>query len=213
MKASIWLQSLFDSKLDDRPIVFDPPAWVSIVVVITFTCTIGLAIFIYFSPILAALLALVAVISLLAWLRNGYAYPITRRILPLYIIVVVVNLLHGAEQYKAGYVSVLKQLFPVVHASRPLLTDTHYTVVFSLLSSTLLLLGAAGIFYQTRLGSYIAWLGFIGCLLFPCSHFILSLISGHWIYLPGMMMAPVLMSLSMMGIHGLLFRHPTGIEQ
>ncbi len=194
------LLRLFDSRLDDAHVPFDPPRWINIVTVLSLVGTMLLAVFIYLGVVLAVLALLTTVLAVGAWLGNGYAQPISRRILPIHIIAVIANLLQGAEQHAGQYALVIQTLFPALIQESNRLTNENFAAVFSLTTASMFLGGAAMVFYQARVGGFVAWWLFMWSILFPVSHYLLPLFSASgFSYVPGMITAPLTMAVGVIG--------------
>lgn len=195
------LLRLFDSRLDDEPVPFDPPRWINIVAVVSLFGTMLLAVFIYLGVVLAVLALLTTVLAVGAWLRHGYLQPISRRILPIHIVAVILNLLQGAEQHAGQYARVLEALFPALLQEPNILTNQSFAAVFSLTTAALFLGGAAVVFYQARVGGFVTWWLFLWSILFPVSHFLLPLFSeSGYGYVPGMITAPFTLAAGVIGM-------------
>ena len=178
---------VFDSYLDDTPIPFRPPPWVSIVAVVALTLTLLLAIFIYLGVWLAVIATLSAVIAFGLWLKVGYRGPISRRALPGHVLLIIALLVHGAEQLAGGYAAVVTAAFPGLVQPANVITDASLALSLSLSATVIWLVGGAFAFYQARVGGYIILLLAVWGLAFPLSHVALPLLSGTapW-WIPGM---------------------------
>ncbi len=195
------LKLLIGSQLNDDPVRFDPPLWINIIGVIAAVTTLALVVLIYFSPILAGMFILVGAGAFAKWLQTGYRQPVTRTVLPVYILSIIALLAHGAEQRWSGYAGALQKLFPSLISSTNILSDFSFTAAFSLFGTSIFLFAAATIFYRTKIGGYAAWFLFLWCLVFPLSHFVAPLLSSNgWTYVPGMWTAPFVMALAVLGI-------------
>lgn len=146
------LTSIFDSHLDVDTVVFHPPPWVSVVAVVVLTLTLLLAVFIYLGIWLASIITLSAVIAFVLWLRVGYISPINRRSLPGHILLIVVLLVHGAEQFRGGYADVVVTSFPNLIQPPNIIADGSLARSLSLSATVIWLLGAAMALYHARVG-------------------------------------------------------------
>ena len=197
--------NLLESSLDDTHIAFIPPRWISVVAILSLAITMLLAIFIYFGIVLVVLTLATAVLAFTAWLKVGYAQPISRRVLPIYILVIIANLFQGAEQHAGQYAMVLGELFPTLIQDTNVLTNFNFAAVFSLTTTAFYLLGGAIVFYQVRVGGFLVWWLFLWSIIFPASHFVLPLFSvAGFGYVPGMLTSPITILLSVTGIRFVL---------
>jgi len=195
------INKILNSNLDDSYIPFDPPKWVNVVAILSVVITIMLAILIYFGVLLAILTSLTAAIAMLAWLRKGYTTPLSRRILPVYILAIIINLVQGAEQHAGHYFTLLGTSFPNIVQVNSVSSDMQFAAVFSFATAAIYLFGATAIFYQTKIGSFLVWWIFSWSVIFPASHFLLPLISESGpALLPGIITAPFSIFIAATGI-------------
>jgi hypothetical protein len=80
--------------------------------VLSLLTTLVVAGYIYLGFLVTFLVMLAGFLALLAWYGTTYRQPRKRRILPLYITLIIVLLLQGFEQWYFGYPEVIKTLFP-----------------------------------------------------------------------------------------------------
>jgi len=194
------LTQLFKSRLTDDPIPFQPPLWINAVAVLAILGTLCLAVYIYMGAPLALTLAFTSAIAVTLWLKTTYRVFQSRRILPLYIFTILAQLVQGAEQHWGDYGTAVSLGWQIP------ITSTNFTLYFTLTAVAFYLLGAAIIFYQTKLGGFIAWWLFLWSIIYPASHYLLAL-STHqpgFTYIPGMLSSPLLVMLGIIGIRWIL---------
>ncbi len=192
------LTVIFDSHLDDEPIAFHPPQWISIVAVLALTLTLLLAVFIYLGIWLAIIATLSSVIAFGLWLRFGYNVPISRRALPGHILLITALLIHGAELFAGGYANVVTAAFPHLIQPPNIITDASIALSLSLSATVIWLIGGAFAFYHARAGGFVVLLLAVWSVIFPLSHFAIPLLSAFtaaWV--PGMATAPLIIVLSL----------------
>lgn len=189
---------LFDSYLDDAPVAFHPPPWVSIVAIVSLTITVLLAMLIYLGIWISGLATLSAVIAFGLWLRLGYAIAISRRALPGHILLIIAMLLHGAELYAGGYASSVIAAFPHFVQPPNIITDASLAMTLSLSATVIWLLGGALVFYQIRVGGFILLLLTTWSVVFPLGHLVLALATSLWV--PGMASGAIPVILALMSI-------------
>ena len=194
------LSQLLKSQLTDQPIAFQPPRWINAVAVVATFGTLCLATYIYFGAPLALTLTITAATATALWLKTTYRVSQSRRILPLYIFTILAQLVQGAEQHWGNYSTAVSLGWKIP------ITSASFTLSFTLTAVAFYLLGAAIIFYQTKLGGFIAWWLFLWSLIYPTSHFFLMLLTPQpgFSYIPGMVSAPVLILLGITGIRWIL---------
>lgn len=206
------LTSPFDSDLNDEPIMFCPPPWVSMVAVLALTLTLLLAVFIYLGIWLGMIVTFSAVIAFGLWLRVGYTVPVSRRSLPGHVLLIVALLIHGAEQLAGGYADVVITAFPNLIQPPNIITDASIALSLSLSATVIWLLGGALAFYHARIGGFVVLLLAVWSIVFPLSHLAIPFLSDsapRWI--PGMatsLIVAVLALLSLRFILNNLLRRP-----
>lgn len=187
--------------LDDEPLLFCPPRWVSILAVLSICGTLLLAVYIYFAWIVALLFGLISAVALFAWLRTGYCQPARRRILPVYILSVIAMLVHYSELHNGVYVEHLISMFPEVFGDKPGFSQYWFILTFLLMPASVFLWAAVGIFYHKLIANYVMWWLYIWCIVFPVSHYVLPVFSaGPYGYMPGMYSAPLIVLVGLAGI-------------
>ena len=166
------LSKYLDSSLTDEPIRYAPPRWLTIVAAVSLTLTAFLALFIYLGPIIAGLFLLSGIIAFLHWLSHGYVKPITRRVIPAFVLLIVINLPQAAEQMAGSYAPTIAAMFPSLVSPANAMSDSAFITAFPLTSTSLWLLTGALVFYQARLGGYLVILLAVWSIIFPISHFV-----------------------------------------
>lgn len=198
----------FDSYLDDRPIPFRPPPWVSIVAVVALTLTVLLAVFIYLGVWLAVIATLSAVTAFGLWLKVGYAVPVSRRALPGHILLIIALLAHGAEQLAGGYAFVVTSAFPNLVQPPNIITDASLALSLSLSATVLWLIGGAFAFYHVRVGGYVILLLAVWSVIFPLSHLAIPILSdtAPW-RIPGIASGVFIVVLAVAFLRSILAQH------
>jgi len=171
------LALLFDSNLDDAPIAFHPPPWVSIIAVVALSLTTLLAIFIYLGVWIVIWATLATAIAFGLWLRIGYAHPLSRRALPGHVLLIVVQLMQGAALLSGGYAEAVITALPGLIQPPNILTNASIALSLSLSASVIWLLGGAFAFYHIRVGGFVVLLLAVWSIVFPLSHIAMPLVS------------------------------------
>jgi hypothetical protein len=194
------VSQLLKSQLTDDPIPFQPPPWINPVAVLAILGTLCLAVYIYMGAPLALTLAFTSAIATILWLKTTYHVFQSRRILPLYIFTILAQLVQGAEQHWGDYSTAVSVGWQIP------ISSINFTLYFTLTAVAFYLLGAAIIFYQTKLGGFITWWLFLWSIIYPASHFLLPLstLQPEFTYIPGMISSPLLVILGIIGIRWIL---------
>jgi hypothetical protein len=175
--------------MSEEPLKLDVPPWVWPLVVMAFVITAWAGLYIHLGGLVTAPVIGAALLALLAWRATTYRQPRARRVLPLFIVLVIVLVLQGLEQWLLGYADALAALFPLQFAGPVTASERMHLGVFTLASTTLYLVAAVGIFFHHPLGNYGAWLvatvAVVGGLALP----LLQGAGAGFGYLPGMAMA------------------------
>ena len=180
------------------------PRWVWPLVVLALVLTAWAALFICFGAIVTAPVVLAAAAAFGLWMTSTYRQPRFRRILPLYITLVIVLMLLGLEQWSLGYSEILAAMFPAHFAAPVLWSPRLHLGVFTLGFTTIFLFASVGIFFHHPLGNYAAWLLMMTAVIGGLWLFLAPLAAGRIAYLPGMGMAAVAMVLGVVGALRLL---------
>ncbi|MEZ4869514.1 MAG: hypothetical protein R3C14_49780 [Caldilineaceae bacterium] len=186
--------------MTEETITLEVPPWVYRLSVITILITLGAAGYIYTGWLITAPVLVTGVGALLAWSRTTYRQPRKRRILPLYIALVIGLLLQALEQWYFGYAGRLLALFPA-HFAPPIHYDGKlHLFLFGLCAISLFLLAGMGIFFHHPLGNYVGWFAMLHGIVSGALIFGLPLLGGAgFTYMPGMLSALVVIVLGVMG--------------
>jgi hypothetical protein len=186
--------------MSEETITLEVPPWVYRLSVITILITLGAAGYIYTGWLVTAPVLLAGFSALLAWSRTTYLRPRRRRILPLYITLVVVLVLQGMEAWYFGYVGRLLTLFPASFAPPIYYSETIHIAVFTFGAISLFLLAAAGIFFHHPLGNYVGWFVLLYGVVSGLLLFALPPLAGvGFQYMPGMISGLLAIVLGVLG--------------
>lgn len=196
--------------MTEEDITLEIPPWVYPMMVLSILITLGAAGYIYLGFLITGPVILAAFLALVAWYGTTYRQPRRRRILPLYIALIIVLLLQGVEQWYFGYPDVLKSLFPASFEPPVVFNEAIFLSIFIFGGTTLFLFAAVGIFFHHPLGNYVGWFMMVHAVLGGL--FLLSwpLLAGQMHYLPGMMSAPLAI---LLGLRGILHLSKTTVMQ
>ena len=186
--------------MTEEDITLEVPPWVYPLVVISILITLGAAGYIYTGWLVTAPVMLAGFLALVAWYGTTYRNPRKRRILPLYIALVIVLLLQGFEQWYFGYTDVLKTLFPTSFVPPVVFNDSIFLSIFTFGGTVLFLFAAVGIFFHHYLGNYVGWFIMVHASISGLFLLALPLLAGQVQYVPGMISAPLSIVLGGVGI-------------
>lgn len=158
---------VFHSILDDRPIPFAPPAWVSAVAAASLSLTALVAIFVYLGIWFGSLSTVAVFCSFVIWLKIGYHRPITRRALPNHILLVIANLVFWADLTASNYATVVTQTFPGLNQPANAITDFSFAISIGLGGTCVWLFGCGLAFYHVRTGGYAMVLLSVWSIILP----------------------------------------------
>lgn len=183
--------------MNEAELHLDVPPWVYPLAVVTQLLTALAAGYVYLGSLVTFPVIAAATAALLLWLRTSYRDPRRRTFMPLYLVLLVIVLAQGLEQWHFGYVATLHRLFPGSFEPPVVFTEKIQLAVFTLAAVSLYLIGALGLFFHHPLGNYTAWLlvcqSVIGC----ATLFALGFWSGHFQYIPGMAAGTVALALGL----------------
>jgi len=186
--------------MSEETITLEVPPWIYRLSVIAILITLGAAGYIYTGWLVTAPVLVTGVGALLAWSRTTYRQPRKRRILPLYITIMIGLLLQQVEQWYFGYAGRLLALFPGHFAPPIHYDDTLHLLIFGLCAISLFLLAGMGIFFHHPLGNYMGWFVMLHGIVTGVLIFVLPLLGGAaFHYMPGMISALVVIALGVMG--------------
>jgi membrane-associated HD superfamily phosphohydrolase len=186
--------------MTEEEITLEIPVWVYPLMVLALLITLSTAGYIYLGFLVTAPVMLAGFLALVAWYGTTYRQPRKRRILPLYIALIIVLLLQGLEQWYFGYPEVIKTLFPASFAPPVVFTETIFLSIFVFGATTLFLFAAVGIFFHHHLGNYVGWFMMVYAVIGGLLLLGWPLLAGQLDYLPGMVMAPLGILMGLMGI-------------
>jgi hypothetical protein len=189
--------------MTEEEITLEIPLWVYPLLVIALLITLGVAGYIYLGFLVTAPVMLTGFLAHVAWYGTTYRQPRKRRILPLYIALIVVLLLQGLEQWYFGYPEVLKTLFPASFEPPIVFNETIFTSVFVFGGTTLFLFAAVGIFFHHHLGNYMGWFMMVYAVIGGLLLWGWPLFAGQLGYLPGMVSALPAILMDVVGINRL----------
>jgi hypothetical protein len=186
--------------MTEEDITLEIPLWVYPLTVVAILITLGLAGYIYLGWLVTLPVMLTGFLALAAWYGTTYWQPRQRRILPLYIALIVVLLLQGAEQWYFKYPEVIQTLFPASFGPPLVFNESIFMAVFVLGATTLFLFAAVGIFFHHPLGNYMSWFVMLHAVMGGLLLWSWPLLAGQMQYLPGMVSAIPAILLGMRGI-------------
>jgi hypothetical protein len=179
--------------------------WVAAAIV-----TAAIATWVYFGTIIAAIWSLALASAFVIWTRTSLRRPLSRRVVPVYVLGVAILVAHGGEQFLNNYAATLNRMFPDSFSEPVMFTDRASFVIFPMAATVLFLLGGAAILFHHPFGNYCAWLLFTILIVIPASHFVLFLSAGERAYVPGMWSALVAIPFGVWGLRHLLTNRTDG---
>lgn len=185
--------------MNEDDLSLEVPRWVYPLGVGTQLCTALAAGYAYLGMLLTAPVVLAGAAAFAAWLATSYRDPRRRRILPLYLGLVVVLLLQGLEQWQFGFARAVPQLFPASFAAPVVFDEKIQLAVFTLAAVTLYLLGALGLFFHHPLGNYMGWFVMAYAVVGGLALFAMAFAGGRVHYIPGMASACIAIPLGIAG--------------
>ena len=126
-------------QLDDEPLRLQTPRWVHLLLVLSSLVTLAAAGYIHVGSLLTAFVLSAGVAALLGWRATTYNHPASRRVLPWYILTVIVLLLHYGEAWYFGYAEALTARFADVFAPPVVFNEAIYLSIFPLAGTALYL--------------------------------------------------------------------------
>lgn len=130
--------------------------------------------------------------------------------MPIFILLVIVSIIQILEQWYFEYPATIKSLFPSSFESPVIFNETIFISIFLFCGTTLYLLGAFGIFFHHPLGNFVAWFLMIFSLINSLDILIMPFLAGSIQYLPGMIVAPFIIVLSIVGMIQLIKKTEKG---
>lgn len=190
--------------LTDEPLRLRVPWQIHLLTVAATGITALIASWMYFGPVLAAIWGTAVAGAVVMWVRTTLRRPASRRVLPWYVLAIVVLLAHSTEQWWYGYPQTLARLFPEAFAPPVHFTDRASIVIFPFVSTALFLLGGAALFFHHPLGNFCGWLLVSLMIVVPVSHAVLALAAARIQYIPGMWTAPLVLVVGVLGARQLV---------
>ena len=173
----------------------DVPRWVYPLAVVTQLFTALAAGYVYVGSLITFPVIAAGAAALVLWLRTSYRDPRRRTFLPLSLVLLVLVLAQGLEQWHFGYAATLHRLFPGSFEAPVVFTEKIHLAVFALAAVSLYLLGALGLFFHHPLGNYMAWLLVCEAAVGGATLLAMSFACGNFHYIPGMVTGAVAMVL------------------
>lgn len=184
--------------MSEEALTLEVPRWVWPLVVLALLFTAWAALYIYLGSLATGPVVAAAIVAFAFWMATTYRQPRARRVLPGHIVLLIVLVLQGMEQWAFGYAGRIAGQFPQLFAPPVIWSAELQLGVFTLGTATLLLFAAVGIFFHHPLGNYGAWLGcslaVVGGLSLYGSQALVTGLS----YMPGMAMALVAIVLGLL---------------
>lgn len=196
--------------LTDEPWRLHVPLQIHVLWVIAAVITAAIATWVYFGTIIAVVWGLSLMAAAVTWTRTSLHRPLSRRVVPVYVLGIVVLVVHGGEQFYSEYAATLNQMFPDFFAEPVMFTDRASFVIFPMAATVLFLLGGAALLFHHPLGNYCAWLLFTILVVIPTSHFVLAVAADEWVYVPGMWSAIAAIPLGVWGLRHLITNRTEG---
>lgn len=185
--------------MTEEDLSLDVPRWVYPLGVLTQLFTALAAGYVYLGMLLTAPVILAGFLALALWLASTYRDPRRRSVLPLYLLVVVLLLLQGLEQWKFGFAHVVPNLFPASFAAPVVVNEKVLLVVFTLAAVSLYLLGALGMFFHHPLGNYMAWFVMTYAAIGGIALLVMAVAGDGLHYVPGMVTGTIAMPFGIFG--------------
>jgi hypothetical protein len=191
--------------MSEEPLTLEVPRWVWPLVVLALLFTAWAALYIYLGMLATGPVVAAAIVAFAFWMATTYRQPKARRVLPVYIVLVIVLVLQGMEQWAFGYADRMATQFPQLFAPPVIWSATMQLGVFTLGVATLLLFAAVGIFFHHPLGNYGAWLASSLAVAGGLSLYGAQALTAGLDYMPGMAMGLLAIVMGiLLGVH--LFR-------
>lgn len=153
---------------------------VAVVALVVVLANVGLYTYVGLAP--ALIIGGSLVLALFAWLFTTYRQPADPdRVLPLYLLLIVAELLHMAEEYLTSF----PEEFSALTGAH--MTQDVFVVVFVMGGVVLALLAAVGVMYRNPLANYVLWFVIVGPgFVNGIAHLLFPLMAGT-VYFPGLL--------------------------
>jgi hypothetical protein len=184
--------------MSEEPLTLEVPRWVWPLVVLALLFTAWAALYIYLGPLATGPVVAAAIVAFAFWMATTYRQPRARRVLPGYIVLLIVLVLQGMEQWAFGYAGRIAEQFPQLFAPPVVWSAELQLGVFTLGTATLLLFAAVGIFFHHPLGNYGAWLACSLAVVGGLSLYGAQALVSGLAYMPGMAMGLVAIVLGLL---------------
>jgi hypothetical protein len=171
--------------MNEAELHLDVPRWVYPLAVLTQLFTALAAGYAYLGALITFPVIAAGTAALLLWLATSYRDPRRRTFLPWYLVLLVLVLARGLEQWHFGYAATLHRVFPGSFEPPVVFTERIQLAVFTLGAVSLSLIGALGLFFHHPLGNYMAWFLVCDAAVAGVVLVVLSFVSGHFHYIPG----------------------------
>lgn len=185
--------------MDEETLTLDIPRWVYPLGVLTQLLTALAAGYVYLGALITFPVIAAGTAALLLWLATSYGDSRRRGFLPFYLVLVLLLLLQGLEQWHFGYARTVQQLFPASFAPPVVFDERIQLAVFTLAAVALYLLGALGLFFHHPLGNYMAWFVVAEASAGGMTLLGMGIGSGGFHYVPGMATGVVAIPLGIAG--------------
>lgn len=185
--------------MDEEDLSLAIPPWVYPLGVLTQLLTALAAGYVYLGALLTFPVIGAGAAALLLWLATSYRDPRRRTFLPFYLLMVLLVLLQGLEQWHFGFAHTMKELFPASFAAPVVFDEKIQLAVFTLAAVSLYLIGAVGLFFHHPLGNYMAWLLVVEAAVAGVALLAAAFASGHFHYVPGLATGVVAIPLGIAG--------------
>jgi hypothetical protein len=172
--------------MNEEELHLDIPRWVYPLVVATQLLTALAAGYVYLGALLTLPVVGAGAAAFLMWLATCYRDPRRRTFLPLYLVLLMLVLLQGLEQWHFGYAATVQRLFPASFAPPVMFDERVDLAVFTLGAVALYLLGAVGLFFHHPLGNYMACFAVTQATVGGLVLLAMAVGTGRFHYVPGL---------------------------
>lgn len=172
--------------MSEERLTLEIPRWIWPLVVLALVFTSWAAMYIYLGSFAAGPVVAATVVAFAFWMATTYRQPRARRILPGYIVLLLVLVLQGFEQWAYGYADQIAAQFPQLFSAPVVWSSDMQLGVFTISMVSVLLFAGVGIFFHHPLGNYGAWLACALAVIGSTSLFVVQALSSGAGYMPGM---------------------------
>jgi hypothetical protein len=192
--------------MDEEELSLAIPPWVYPLGVLTQLLTAMAAGYVYLGALLTFPVIAAGAAALLLWLATSYRDPRRRTFLPFYLVLMVLVLLQGLEQWHFGFAHSVKELFPASFAAPVVFDEKIQLAVFTLAAVSLYLIGAVGLFFHHPLGNYMAWFLVVQAAVAGLALLVMAFATGRFHYVPGLVTGVIAIPMGIAG--GRRLAHP-----